>query len=330
MKSVRARVWLADGRVSGEALCGCAPVGASGCRIAPVGMGAAAAMACFGATAPSAALGPLALAAWDVDAESRDVGFALTLGSVGEDGVLREVPPLTEEESALVWAQLPRLQTGRLAIAVGDGTDHALLWRRGSTDLGCVDWPASIGHPIAKCLPAGDGEPMLRRLIDDSVNLLDGLAANHRRREEGLAPANVLWPWSPGRPFPPQSVPARLGIPCWAVADGWLHRGAARVAGFRPAEADDDPPGLTVRVERWAGLPDPEEEAFELRRDRTEGWLRPDQHRFAACAVVWPSGGAAWPWEPGVPWHSGVADDLDAEESSLGRWVGSLARLLSR
>lgn len=330
MTSVRARVWLADGPVADEAVECFAPASALGGALRPSGMGAEAALACFGATAPSPALGPLALAAWDVDAAPRDVGFVLTLASLDVNGAIGAVEPFSDEEARLVAGQLTRLETVRLGLTVGRGTDHALLWHRGSTDLACRDWDDARGRPLASCLPEGDGEPMLRRLIDDSVNLLDGLPFNARRREDGLPPANLLWPWSPGRPFPLQAAPPRLGTACWSVTDGWAHRGAAKVAGFRPASPEDDRPGLTVRVAAWVRRADPEEEAFEAGREVSEGWLRASPGRLSASALLWDGGGCAWPTVPGEPWHGGIARDPDAPKVGLHEWIVSLAGSLSR
>src|SRR5258706_262187 len=53
--------------------------------------------------------------------------------------------------------------------------------------------------PLHEILPEGDGETQLRKLIWDSLELLDDLPFNKQRRNEGKLPANTLWPWGQGR-----------------------------------------------------------------------------------------------------------------------------------
>lgn len=147
--------------------------------------------------------GPLFVAAFGAEPPSRSVHFCLTLcGLVGD--VVCPVAGLQPQELEAVKAAMPRLNTKKLTAVWGFGTHHGMVWESGSLDVGETSFPDAVGRAIADCLPRGEGETILRRYIDDSVDLLSELTFNARRLDQGLPPANLLWPWGPG--FPP-SIP---------------------------------------------------------------------------------------------------------------------------
>jgi 2,3-bisphosphoglycerate-independent phosphoglycerate mutase len=81
-------------------------------------------------------------------------------------------------------------------------------------------------------LPIGEGENMLRRFVDDSINLLGSLELNRVRREEGLAPLNCLWPWGQGfRPDLP-NLPLRRGDVVHVESGSFRLQGLCRLVGY--------------------------------------------------------------------------------------------------
>jgi hypothetical protein len=294
------------------------PEAADGWRITVPEPEAAVACACLGLEAPpDARLGALAAAAFGPTLESREVGFVLTLGSVDGHGRLAPCEADPEDERDLM-AAAAALSTPRLALRAGSGGTHALVWARGSLDLACAPWGGAVGRDLAACLPEGDGEPLLRRLVDDSVNLLGAHPANRRRAEEGLPPANVLWPWEPGRGFAPQALWLGQSPPPAVETSDWQVLGAARAAGLTGRS------GSAVRVEPGPGdgSPDPDERGYLARADWEQGWLsQPASVRGQAWAA--PEGGAAWALglDAGSPWHPEVAHDPDAPAAPLAAWV---------
>ncbi|MFX6823313.1 hypothetical protein ABTH33_20400, partial [Acinetobacter baumannii] len=80
----------------------------------------------------------------------------------------------------------------RLTPVFGPRLTHGLVWEEGSLDLGTRTPP--VGESVHTGLPEGDGERLLRQLIDDSVNLFSELELNRRRMDEGKSPFNLLWP----------------------------------------------------------------------------------------------------------------------------------------
>jgi 2,3-bisphosphoglycerate-independent phosphoglycerate mutase len=75
----------------------------------------------------------------------------------------------------------------------------------------------------------------------DSFEILAEHRINRRRVDEGLVPARMLWPWSPGRSLSLTPFSLRQAMGGVAVAGVDLVRGAARLAGLRPLEV----PGAT-------------------------------------------------------------------------------------
>lgn len=185
------------------------------------------------------AQGPLVVAALGADPPERSVHFQASLRSLVDGCLATPVGPVGDAERSALVAAASRLNTRVLTFVAGEGLEHGLVWEGGSLDLGTTD-PARIeGEPIAAHFPDGDGASMLRRFLDDSVNLLDELEFNRIRREEGRSPLNLLWPWGPGmRPRTPNLALER-GEPAWVESRSLRTRGLARLVGYRPVP----PPG---------------------------------------------------------------------------------------
>lgn len=178
----------------------------------------------------SIADGPLMIASMRLEPPQRSVHFRLSLASLDEF-VTAKPPPPTPEEATTLAAAVSRLETRSLTPAWRQGLDHGLVWLNGSLEL--LTWPICEldGQPIAGRLPEGDGERILRRLIDDSIDLLSGLECNRIRQEEGILPLNLLWPWGFGfRPDIP-NLALRRGVPIRLVSESWRLEGLARMTG---------------------------------------------------------------------------------------------------
>ena len=98
-------------------------------------------------------------------------------------------------------------------------------------------------------LPEGEGEPILRRYIDDSINLLSELEFNRRRVGEGLPPFNVLWPWGQGFRTPVPNLALRYGHPVYVESPMRRLQGLARLAGCRHGDSGALGSGTNTRLE---------------------------------------------------------------------------------
>lgn len=145
--------------------------------------------------------GPVEAAAMHIPMETRDVAFRCSLISTDGTNLLDHSAGhiSTEEARPLIELANAKLGTPSLRLFPGVSYRHILRWTGGPTEVLTHPPHENLHKPLASLYPQGDGEDKLRHFIEDSLNLLDNLPFNRQRREEGKNPANVLWPWSPGR-----------------------------------------------------------------------------------------------------------------------------------
>lgn len=93
---------------------------------------------------------------------------------------------------------------------------------------------------------------MLRRFIDDSINLLGEQEFNLRRIDEGLAPVNLIWPWGQG--FPPviPNLALQRGTPCHVLSPALGLRGLSKMCGYTHGPTSGTNAGLSPPVWRMA------------------------------------------------------------------------------
>lgn len=176
--------------------------------------------------------GPLSVAAMGWDPPDRSTHFAISVLSA-QDGAISQTAPLpTDEEAAILSRELPRLNTKSITVLFGEGIEHALVWER-RVDM--------LTHPPSKAselglgaaLPEGDLENDLRRMIDDSINLLSEQEFNIRRIDRGVQPLNLVWPWGQGERQSVTNMTLKLGYPWRVFSNSLAIRGYARLSGFR-------------------------------------------------------------------------------------------------
>lgn len=192
------------------------------------------------------AQGPLTVSALGADPPPRSTHFHLSLMSY-EDGIARRirlaVPP-DELRLALELAQ--KLNTKQLTLVPGAGVDHGLVWE----NLGDLKTYSDLeveGNSTREHLPQGDAEVILRRYIDDSINLLSELEFNERRRDEELPPLNLLWPWGEGIRLPVPNLALRRGDPALVLSSSLRMEGLARLVGYRHGDRAKLGVGTNVR-----------------------------------------------------------------------------------
>lgn len=196
--------------------------------------------------------GPLIVSALAADPPPKSVHFHLSLMSLvdGKLSLPEHVPSAEERRHLLGLGR--RLNTRRLTVLEGDGLDHGLVWEEGSIEMGTT--PPAEGLDYGGSLPEGDGETILRRFIDDSINLLDETELNHRRRGEELAPLNCLWPWGQGYRNEVPNLALRRGEPVAVESSSLRLQGLTRLAGYQHGARHTFGKGTSVRLPRLAKL----------------------------------------------------------------------------
>jgi 2,3-bisphosphoglycerate-independent phosphoglycerate mutase len=191
--------------------------------------------------------GPIEAAALDVPLEARDVAFRCSL--VSTDGVslldYSSGHVSTEEARVLMALVQEKFGSRRFTFFPGVQYRHILRWTDGQLNLKTVPPHDIQGKPLAPNLPLGDGEDDLRRMIFDSLELLDDHPVNRRRRDEGKMPANTLWPWGQGRATVLPSFTKERNLSGAVITAVDLVRGLGRCASMR----NIDVPGATGYID---------------------------------------------------------------------------------
>ncbi len=187
--------------------------------------------------------GPVEAAAMGIELGEQDAALRCSLISTNASTLLDyssgHIP--TEEALLLIDLANQHLCKPGMRLFPGISYRHILRWTKGPIHTVTAPPHENMGRPLSEILPAGEMEAELRAFIEASFQLLDPLPYNKTRRENGLPPANMLWPWSPGRTplLPPfQQMRACSGALIAAVD---VVRGLARLAGLEVV----DVPGAT-------------------------------------------------------------------------------------
>ncbi|MEP0765580.1 MAG: hypothetical protein HRF45_03435 [Fimbriimonadia bacterium] len=151
--------------------------------------------------------GPLLAAATGVSPDDRDVCFRCEFVATDGDTLLGPTGPLpAQHERELISLVQEKLSTRRLHVIPNGCGPHLLIWTDGPRDLECLTPETARGLALRQARPRGHGEDVLRCFLDDCLNLLHDHPLNRARADEGMLPANLLWPYENGvvpslRPF---------------------------------------------------------------------------------------------------------------------------------
>jgi hypothetical protein len=191
--------------------------------------------------------GPLVVSSLGADPPERSIHFVLAPLAF-QDGVALDPGPLpAPEDLDILFAAAKRLDTRSLTLLRGEGRDHGLVLE-GRGDLGTTPAADVLGQPVRPRLPEGDHEGPLRRLIDDSINLLTDLEFNQRRVDEGLPPVNMLWPWGHGVRTSVPNLALRRGEPAAVESASFRLAGLARLTGDHHGDRAAFGRGLRTRL----------------------------------------------------------------------------------
>ena len=181
--------------------------------------------------------GPLMVAAFGSSPPSGSVCFAVQVLST-DDGLTVSPSRLTTlpGEAEQIVEAARRLETPDLRFVKGTSLEHGLTLIDGHLEL--VTTPPTEVAEIRKSLPEGEHEALLRRFIDDSMNLLTPLEFNRRRVDEGLPPLNLLWPWGQGLVQSLPNLALQRGEPAWVMSGSRRLQGLCRLFGYIHTDPD--------------------------------------------------------------------------------------------
>ena len=187
---------------------------------------------------------PLEAAAQGIVLSDTDVAFRCNTVTV-QDGVMQDYSAghiETPDSTELIKMANQRLARHGLCFYSGVGYRHLAIFSGKSYAKAQCTPPHDIsGKPIRDYLPTGAGSDFIRRIMEDSVELLQAHPVNRRRVEEGKKPATMLWFWGQGTAtqFPPFRQQYGVQGACISAVD--IVRGIARLADLDVLQV----PGIT-------------------------------------------------------------------------------------
>ncbi|MBR0397143.1 MAG: cofactor-independent phosphoglycerate mutase [Eubacterium sp.] len=100
----------------------------------------------------------------------------------------------TEDAAVLLQAVADELQDETYQFYVGTSYRHCVIWNHGSV-VPLTPPHDVLGQVIGQYLPI---DPVLRKMMERSYQILENHPVNVARREKGLKPANSCWFWGAG------------------------------------------------------------------------------------------------------------------------------------
>jgi len=177
---------------------------------------------------------PLEAASLGVRLDAGDVAFRCNLVTVEGDTLADYSAGEISTDEARVLIQLVNEKLGgsRIHFFPGVSYRHLMVWRDASDEVRTVPPHDFMDQPIEPNLPQGEGEKRLRQLTWDSREILEEHEINRRRRDAGLAPANMIWLWGQGRDPNLPSFAVKYQVTGAVIGAVDLIRGIARCAGL--------------------------------------------------------------------------------------------------
>ncbi|GAB4483540.1 MAG: cofactor-independent phosphoglycerate mutase [Thermodesulfovibrionales bacterium] len=147
----------------------------------------------------------------------------------------------TEEARVLIDEIGRQLGTDAVKFYPGVSYRHLMVWKDGRSDIECVPPHDILGKEIVDYLPVGPDEDLLRKLMTDSVDILENHEVNRARVREGRNPANSVWFWGQGRRPNMPTFNQKFGLSGALISAVDLTRGLGMYAGFDILQV----PGIT-------------------------------------------------------------------------------------
>jgi len=140
---------------------------------------------------------------------------------------------ITTNESKFIIKDInKKLGTNKIALYPGISYRHIMVWKNGKKNIRCTPPHDITGEKIRKHLPHGDGEEVLRTLMERSTEILMSHPVNRKRIKRGLSPANSLWFWGQGTRLPLPKFKERYNLKGAVISAVDLIKGLGICAGF--------------------------------------------------------------------------------------------------
>ena len=191
--------------------------------------------------------GPLEAASIGVDVDFGELAMRCNLISI-ENGLIKSHSAghiSTEESGELLLTLSEQLGNDSIHFYRGISYRHLMKVKGADKRIRCTPPHDVPGIPYQNvlvkplCKEANPTAELLNRLIVDSQQILAHHPVNLQRKQLGKAPANSIWPWSPGYRPSMQTLQERFGIGEGVVISAVdLIRGIGIYAGLKPIHVE--------------------------------------------------------------------------------------------
>ncbi|MCD8119371.1 MAG: cofactor-independent phosphoglycerate mutase [Lachnospiraceae bacterium] len=181
---------------------------------------------------------PLEALSIGVDMKDTDVALRCNLVTVSDDDLPYEKKTIidhssgeitTEEAAELMKAVRDAFEDDKFKFYLGVSYRHLLIWDRGDV-IDLAQPHDHLGEVIGAYLPE---QPRLRKMMEQSYDILNSHPINQKRRERGLNPANSLWFWGAGKKPALTSFSEKTGKKGAMISAVDLLRGIAVGSGLK-------------------------------------------------------------------------------------------------
>jgi 2,3-bisphosphoglycerate-independent phosphoglycerate mutase len=148
-----------------------------------------------------------------------------------EDYSAGEIDSLEAKE--LVYDVNEQLGTEVVQFYSGVSYRNLMVWAEGKHRVTLTPPQDIVGQPVGTYLPKGEGEKVLRSLMEEALVILRGHQFNQERVEAGKRPANAIWLWGHGKAPKLPKLTERYNLSAAMISALDLPRGLGLACGFK-------------------------------------------------------------------------------------------------
>ena len=162
--------------------------------------------------------------------------------AVMEDYSAGEIDSLEAKE--LIYDVNEQLGTEVVQFYPGVSYRNLMVWAEGKHRVALTPPQDIVGQPVGEYLPKGEGEKVLRTLMEEALAILRGHQFNQERVEAGKRPANAIWLWGHGKAPKLPKLTERYNLSAAMISALDLPRGLGLACGFEVVKVPGAPGAL--------------------------------------------------------------------------------------
>jgi 2,3-bisphosphoglycerate-independent phosphoglycerate mutase len=140
------------------------------------------------------------------------------------------------EARELIYDLNEQIGTEVVQFYAGVSYRHLMVWAEGKHRITATPPHDIAGKPVGEFLPKGEGDKILRALMEAALPILRDHQINVDRVEAGKPPANAIWLWGPGKTPKMPKLTERFGVSGAMISALDLPRGLGLYCGLEAAK----------------------------------------------------------------------------------------------